>query len=157
MGGGGRFAGCIEFLLALIGPGQGRAAFQIVFSTADLAEPGPDDIDMGGSPIMARTSQCHLRASQTDGPGGAGFYQRQGLDGFDAGAREDRAQHIADGQFNLPVGIDDGDRSAMAAFYHVAANDIHQDRIYRRRLPSLIRGMIMPILFRVFVTVVGHG
>ena len=58
---------------------------------------------------------------------------------------EHRAQHIADGQFHLPMGIDDRDRSVMTAFDHIAADDIHQNRIYRRRLPSMIRGVIMGV------------
>ena len=72
--------------------------------------------DMAGLAAMRRAGKRQFLLAQAVAVRGAGFDQRQRLQRLDGRARKDRPLDVAERQHGSPVGIDDRDGAAVAAF-----------------------------------------
>lgn len=106
-----------------------RAAFERGFVETGFRQHGLRQFDMRGLAGMRGAGQRQFAVAEAIGIGRTAFDQWQRLDRLHRRARKHRARRLADFEQRLALGIEHGDRAAMGAFDHRAAQNLDQNRI----------------------------
>ena len=111
----GALAALHQFAKGLVADRPMRAAGKIGFVEPRLAEQAFHRLDMRAIAVMRGASNRKLGIAEPKRIGGPALDERNGLQRFHRGTREDRPLHVAERENEPPRRIGDGDRPRMTA------------------------------------------